>query len=143
MARPATVTWTIRNAANEVVVTHLADAALPGRRPELGLGRPERRRRPPAARHLRVVRERVRRDVVHQPVVKVEMNAFAIATSTASARAAAILTVTVTSAESLSGRPPVRDPAGRHDLGHHDDQARQPTWRANVTLKTAARGRDR
>ena len=39
LSRPATVTWTLRNAAGQVLLTHLDAAPLRGRDPDLGLRR--------------------------------------------------------------------------------------------------------
>jgi flagellar hook assembly protein FlgD len=103
LTKPATVTWTIRNAANEIVVTHLADAALGagtqtwtwnGRTAEgVLLGR---------GVYTSYVSASTGTTSIAQSV-KVEMNAFSIATSTATPRRGGRLTVTVTSAEALKG----------------------------------------
>ena len=52
LARPMTVTWTVRNAAGAIVVTHLAAAQVAGRDPDVELRRARRGRHDAAGRPL-------------------------------------------------------------------------------------------
>ncbi|MBA2381873.1 MAG: hypothetical protein H0V73_07160 [Chloroflexi bacterium] len=103
LAKPATVTWTIRNSANEVVITHLADAALgAGTQTWVWDGTTAEGALLPRGLYTSHVSATDGSLAIAQSV-KVEMNAFAIATSTATPRRGHSLTVTVTSAEALKG----------------------------------------
>jgi flagellar hook assembly protein FlgD len=102
LARPATVTWTIRNAAGATVVTRLAGTALPaGPQSWSWDGRNAEGVRLPAGVYTSYVTASDGAVTISQSV-KVEMNAFSIATSTATLRRGSRVTVTVTSAEPLS-----------------------------------------
>jgi flagellar hook assembly protein FlgD len=102
LATPATVTWTIRNAANQVVVTHLAAAALAaGTQTWAWDGRDADGNLLPAGIYTSSVSATAGGLSIAQSV-KVEMNAFAIAVSTTTPRRGHTLTVTVVSAEPLS-----------------------------------------
>jgi hypothetical protein len=140
VARPSTVTWTIRNAANEVVVTHLADAAIDaGVQSWVWDGR--------TADGVLLTRGTYTSLVsasdgtwTSSQSVKVEMNAFAIATSTATPRRGGKVTVVVTSAEPLSGgiRLYVTQP-GKTTWGITMTKLDSRTWRATFTVKTGGR----
>jgi flagellar hook assembly protein FlgD len=102
LARPATVTWTIRNAANTVVVTHLAGAALAaGTQTWTWDGRTAEGALLPVGAYTSSVTASNGSLTISQ-AVKVEMNAFAIATSTATPRRGGKMMIVVTSAEPLS-----------------------------------------
>ena len=102
LAAPATVTWTIRDAANHVVSTRLADAPLAaGSQSWTWDGRTTAGVRLPVGVYTSVVDASDGRRAISQSV-KVAMNAFAIVTSTATPRRGGRMTVTVTSAEPLS-----------------------------------------
>jgi flagellar hook assembly protein FlgD len=102
LSRPATVTWTIRNAAYEVVVTHLADAAVgAGTQTWVWDGRDADGVRLPAGIYYSHVSATDGTFAISQ-AVRVEMNAYAIATSTATPHRGSKMTITVTSAEPLS-----------------------------------------
>jgi flagellar hook assembly protein FlgD len=102
LARPATVTWTIRDAANNVVVTHLADAALAaGTQTWTWDGRTAEGALLPVGSYRSYVTASDGTLAISQ-AVWVDMNAFAIATSTAAPRRGGKMLIVVTSAEPLS-----------------------------------------
>ena len=103
LARPATVTWTIRNAANAVVATHLDDAAV-GAGTQTWIWDGQGRRRAFAAAGIYTsLRHRRRRDVGDQPVRQGRDERVRDLDLDRDSRiAAASMTVTVTSAEPLS-----------------------------------------
>jgi flagellar hook assembly protein FlgD len=102
LARPATATWTIRNAANEIVVTRLADAAVgAGTQTWAWDGRTTEGVLLPVGTYTSSVSATDGQVTISQSV-KVDMNAFAIASSTSTLRRGQKVTVTVTSAEPLS-----------------------------------------
>jgi flagellar hook assembly protein FlgD len=149
---PASVTWVVRNAANQVVVTHLAGAAVAaGTTTWTWNGRNAAGVRLPTGAYTSLV---TATDGVHtiSQAVRVEMNAFSIATSTGTPRRGRSLTVTVTSAEPLSTgvllyvtQPGVT--TWHLSLVKIDSR----TWRKTITVKSggsagtlrlSARGRD-
>ena len=137
VARPATVTWTIRNGANEVVVTHLADAAVDaGTQTWVWDGRTADGVLLPRGTYTSLVSASDGTWAISQSV-KVEMNAFSIATSTATPRRGGKVTVVVTSAEPLSGgiRLYVSQP-GKTTWGITMTKLDSRTWRATFTVKT-------
>jgi flagellar hook assembly protein FlgD len=137
VARPATVTWTIRNAANDVVATHLADAAVAaGTQTWAWDGRTDEGVLLPRGIYTSLVSATDGTWSISQSV-KVEMNAFAIATSTATPRRGGKVTVVVTSAEPLSGgiRLYVSQP-GKTTWGITMTKLDSRTWRATFTVKT-------
>ena len=102
LARPATATWTIRNAANEIVVTHLADAVLDaGAQTWPWDGRTADGVLLPTGTYTSSVTASDGTFAISQSV-KVEMNAFAIAASTGTPRRGHTVAIVVTSAEPLS-----------------------------------------
>ena len=102
LARPATVTWTIRNSANAIVATRFADAALAaGTQTWTWDGRTTEGAMLPVGMYTSYVTATDGTFTISQSV-KVEMNAFSIATSTSTLRRGSKVTVTVTAAESLS-----------------------------------------
>ena len=102
LARPATVTWTIRNAANQIVVTHLDGAAVGGgTQTWIWDGTTADGVRLPTGTYTSSVTADDGTFAISQ-AVKVEMNAFGIATSTATPRRGSRLTILVTTAEPLS-----------------------------------------
>jgi flagellar hook assembly protein FlgD len=137
VARPSTVTWTIRNAANEVVATHLADAAVgAGTQTWVWNGRTAAGALLPRGTYTSYVTATDGTFAISQ-AVKVEMNAFAIATSTATPQRGHSLTVIVTSAEPLSGgiRLYVTQP-GKTTWGITMTKVDSRTWRTTFTVKT-------
>jgi flagellar hook assembly protein FlgD len=103
LARPATVTWTIRNSAGQVVATRLAEAALPaGPQAWYWTGRDGAGAMLPVGIYTSSVTASDGTFTISQSVT-VEMNAFSITTSAATARRGAKLTVTAYTAETLSG----------------------------------------
>ena len=101
-SKPVTATWTIRNAANEVVATSLANAPI-------GAGTQtwtwNGKRSDGTALPLGVYTSHVSATdgtFTTSQAVAVEMNAFAIVTSTSTAKRGAKITITATSAEALS-----------------------------------------
>jgi flagellar hook assembly protein FlgD len=137
VARPATVTWTIRNAAGGIVATHLADAALDaGTQSWVWDGRTDEGVLLPRGIYTSSVSATDGTWSFSQSV-KVEMSAFAIATSTATPRRGHSITVVVTSAEPLSGgiRLYITQP-DKTTWGVTMTKIDSRTWRANVTLKT-------
>jgi flagellar hook assembly protein FlgD len=102
LTRPATATWTIRNAANQVVVTRLADAALgAGTQSWSWNGKTAAGAYVPVGTYTSYVTATDGQVTMSQSV-KVELNAWSIATSTSTLRRGSKVTVTVTSAEPLS-----------------------------------------
>lgn len=102
LARPATVTWTIRNAANEVVVSHLVDTALgAGTQTWTWDGRDGAGVLLPLGTYSSYVTATDGTDAISHSA-KVDMNAFAITTSTATPQRGHTMTVTATTAEPLS-----------------------------------------
>ena len=137
VARPSTVTWTIRNAANEVLVTHLADAAVgAGIQTWVWDGRTADGVLLPRGAYTSYVTATDGTFAISQSV-KVEMNAFGIATSTATPRRGHAITVVVTSAEPLTGgvRLYVTQP-GKTTWGITMTKIDSHTWRATFTVKT-------
>ena len=101
LARPATVTWTIRNAAGQVVVSHLADAAIAaGTQTWVWDGTNAAGARLPLGSYTSYVTASDGTDTISQSV-RVEMNAFSIGTSTATPKRGSKLTITVSTAEPL------------------------------------------
>src|SRR5439155_10250621 len=137
VARPSTVTWTIRNAANEIVVTHLADVVIDaGTQTWVWDGRTAEGVLLPRGSYTSYVTATDGTFAISQSV-KVEMNAFGIATSTATPQRGHSLTVVVTSAEPLSGgiRLYVTQP-GKTTWGITMTKIDSHTWRTTFTLKT-------
>ena len=103
LAEPATVTWTIRNAAGATVATRLAAApTAAGTQTWAWDGTNDAGARLPLGAYIASVAASAGGFAITHSV-KVEMNAFAIATSTATAKRGSRLTVSVTSAEATSG----------------------------------------
>jgi flagellar hook assembly protein FlgD len=107
-ARPATVTWVLKNSAGSVVVTHLDDASVgAGTVSWVFDGRwPDGTMLPTGVYASSVMAT----DGVVSSVqsVAVEMNAFAITTSTSTARRGSSITVTARTAEPLTGSVQLR-----------------------------------
>ena len=105
LARPMTVTWTLRDAAGRIVDTHLAAAALPaGSQSWVFDGRRSDGTMLPAGRYLSYVTARDGSVVVSQSV-SFEADAFLVKPSDATPGRGQTITVTVSSAEPLSARP--------------------------------------
>jgi flagellar hook assembly protein FlgD len=105
LARPAIVTWTIRNSAGAVVMTKLnSEAVAAGVRSWVWDGRNADGVLLPRGIYTSYVTA-TDGDLSISHAVKVEMNVFAIVTSTTAARRGSTLTVTATSAEALSTTP--------------------------------------
>ncbi len=102
LARPATVSWTVRNSANAVVATRFADATVgAGTQAWTWDGRTTEGALLPVGIYTSYVTATDGTFTISQSV-KVEMNAFSIATSTSTLKRGSKVTVTVTAAESLS-----------------------------------------
>ncbi|HEX2755186.1 MAG TPA: FlgD immunoglobulin-like domain containing protein [Candidatus Limnocylindrales bacterium] len=102
LAAPATVTWTIRDAANNIVVTHLQDAAVAaGTQTWTWDGRTAAGALLPLGAYSSSVTASDGTRTISQ-TAKFDMNAFAIATSTSTPHRGSKMTVVVTSAEPLS-----------------------------------------
>ena len=137
LTRPATVTWTIRNAAGTVVATHLVDVALEaGSHAWTWDGRSETDVLLPQGAYTSYVTASDGTFSASQ-AVRVEMAAFAIATSTAAPRRGRVLTVTVTSAEYLNGSPRlyITQP-GFATRAVTLSRVDSRTWRVTTTLKS-------
>ena len=131
-----TVTWTIRNAAGQVVDTHLADAALPaGPQSWRFYGKTADGTMLPRGRYTSVVTASDGTLSATQSVW-FDSEAFRFALSDSTPGRGQSIKVTVTSAETLSARPRMCDlPAGHRTLeraadedrhlhvqGHHPDE---------------------
>jgi flagellar hook assembly protein FlgD len=102
LSKPATVTWTIRNAAGTVVATRLSQAAVAaGTQTWTWNGRRADGTLLPVGVYTTSV-SATAGDVAVSQAVRVEMNAFAITTSTATPKRGGKVTFTVVSAEALS-----------------------------------------
>jgi flagellar hook assembly protein FlgD len=105
LARPMTVTWTLRDAAGKVVDTHLAATTLPaGTQTWTFDGRRSDGSMLPPGRYLSYVTASDGSIAVSQSV-PFEADAFLIKPSDATPGRGQTITVTVTSAEPLSARP--------------------------------------
>ena len=103
LSKPATVTWTIRNAAGATVATRLAGASTAaGTHTWVWDGTGDTGARLPLGVYTMSVAASVG-DVGITHSVKVEMNAFAIVTSTQTPKRGSAVAITVTSAEAISG----------------------------------------
>jgi len=102
ITRPATVTWTIRDATNQVVATHLQDAAVgAGSQAWAFNGRRDNGSMLPAGTYTSVVTASDGTFVTSQ-ARGFEMNAFSIQPSTSRPRRGTRMTVSATTAERLS-----------------------------------------
>ena len=137
LAKPATVTWTIRNAANTVVVTHLADASVAaGTQTWAWNGRTAAGAPLPVGAYMSYVTASDGSLTISQSV-KVEMNAFAIATSTATPRRGSRLTILVTSAEPLSSGVVLYVTQPGIAIWHVTmTKVDSRVWKVTITLKT-------
>jgi hypothetical protein len=105
LARPMTVTWTLRDAAGRVVVTRLSDVALPaGTRTWWFTGRRPDGTMLPRGRYVAVVTASDGTLTATQSVA-VEVDAFRQKLSDVTPRRGQAITVTVTSAEALRRAP--------------------------------------
>ena len=105
LARPMTVTWTLRDAAARVIDTHLAATALPpGTQSWVFDGRRSDGTMLPPGRYLSYVTASDGSVTVAQSV-SFEVDAFLIKPGDATPGRGQTITVTVTSAEPLSARP--------------------------------------
>ena len=127
LSRPATVTWTLRNAAGRVVLTHLDAVAARGRDPELGLRRPrpDRVDAPASGPTPRTSARRTGRSRSPRPS-KVEMNAFSITTSVDDREARRRSSRHRDHRRVPEGQPAgLRHRAGHRHVGRHDDEGQQ------------------
>jgi flagellar hook assembly protein FlgD len=137
LARPATVTWTIRNSAGVVVATHLADAALAaGTRTWAFDGRGNDGAMLPRGIFTSYVTASDGTVTISQSRA-FEMNAFSIKPSTTTARRGSRITITARSAESLStaARLYIYQP-GKAVWSVAMSRVDPRTSRATITLKT-------
>jgi flagellar hook assembly protein FlgD len=137
LARPATVTWTIRNSAGTVVATHLSGAALAaGTQTWVFDGRGSDGAMLPRGTFTSYVTATDGTVTISQSRT-FEMNAFAITPSATTARRGSRITITARSAESLSttARLYVYQP-GLTVWSVAMSKVDPRTWRSTVTLKT-------
>ena len=137
LSRPATVTWTIRNAVGQVVLTHLDAVPLAaGAHSWVFDGRAGDGSFLPVGIYSGTVSATDGTYTISSSV-KVEMNAFAIAASTSTPRRGSSITITAVSAEAISGivRLYVTEP-GIATWGVTMTKVSSTTYRATVTLKT-------
>ena len=137
VAVPSTVTWTIRDAANRVVVTHLADAAVgAGTTSWVWNGRNADGAMLPRGMYTSFVSASDGVRTMSQSV-KVEMNAFGIAVSTATPKRGSRLSITVTSYEPLgSGIYVFLTQSGLSTYGLRLTKVDSRTYKGTITLKT-------
>ena len=103
LTRAATVTWTLRNAAGAIVLTHLAGASLPaGTHSWIFNGRNAAGAMLPIGSYTSYV-EATDGTFIYAQTAKVEMNAFSIIASTGAPKRGSKLTITSISAEPISG----------------------------------------
>ncbi len=139
LARPMTVTWTLRDAAGRVVDTHLAAASLPaGTQSWLFDGRRSDGTMLAPGPYLSYVTAGDGSVVVAQSVA-FEADAFLIKPSDATPERGQTITVTVTSAEPLSTRPrlSVYQP-GMAAWSATLSRVSGSTYRATIKLRTGA-----
>ncbi len=140
LARPATVTWTIRNASGAVVATLLDDVELPAgatARNYYGTG-PSGALLPPGRYTSYVAAGDGAVDATQ--AASFEMNAFAIRPSASSATRGRSITLSVVSAEALSRLPRVYvTQPGHAAWGVTFTRISSFTYRATLRLKTGGR----
>jgi flagellar hook assembly protein FlgD len=137
LSRAATVTWTLRNAAGQVVVTDLDSVALAaGVHSWVFDGRSASGSMLPAGVYSATVSASDGTYAIASSI-KVEMNAFAIAASTATPRRGSSITITAVTAETISGsvRLYVTQP-GIATWGVTMTKVSSTTYRVTVKLKT-------
>jgi flagellar hook assembly protein FlgD len=137
LGRPATVTWTIRDAANHVVLTHLDGVSLPaGPQSWVFNGRRSDGTMLPPGTYTTWVQAT---DGTYSWIqaARVELDAFAVTPSTTTPKRGAKLTVTAVTAEPLSGGPQlyVTQP-GLSTYVLRMSKVNSTTWRLTVTLKS-------
>jgi flagellar hook assembly protein FlgD len=136
-ARPATVTWVLKNAAGAVVLTHLDHAAVPAGTVSWAFdGRgPDGTMLPVGVYAASVTAT----DGVVSTIqsVRVEMNAFSISTSASTARRGSSITITAQSAEPLTGNVQLRiTQPGLADAYVTMTKLATNVYRSTVTLRT-------
>jgi flagellar hook assembly protein FlgD len=136
-ARPATITWVLKNSAGAVVVTHLDHASVPAGTVSWAFdGRgPEGTMLPTGVYAASVTAA----DGVVSTVqsVRVELNAFAITTSGSTARRGSSITVTARTAEPLTGSIQLRiTQPGLSDAFVTMSKVATNVYRATVTPRT-------
>jgi flagellar hook assembly protein FlgD len=137
LARPMTVSWTLRDAAAKVIDTHLAATPLlAGTQTWLFDGRRSDGTMLPAGRYLSYVTASDGSLVVAQSVA-IEADAFLIAPSDSTPGRGQTITVTVTSAEPLSASPrlSISEP-GVTAWGTTLSRVSGSTYRATIKLRT-------
>jgi flagellar hook assembly protein FlgD len=141
LARPATVTWAIRNAAGAIVRTQLDAASLPaGTQSWVFDGRSASGAMLPVGTYTSYV-SATDGTFSYAQATKVEMNAFSVVASTATPRRGSRLTVTGISAEPISGsaRLYVTQP-GRSTYILTMTRIDSRTFRVTFTLKSGSTG---
>jgi hypothetical protein len=136
LSRPATVTWTLRNAAGQVVLTHLDAAPLAaGTRTWVFDGRSATGSMLPLGIYTATVSASDGTFTIASSP-RVEMNAFSVTSSVATVKRGARVTITAITAESLSGSPRiyVTEP-GIATWGVTMTKVNSTTWRATLTMK--------
>jgi flagellar hook assembly protein FlgD len=137
LARPATVTWTIRNAAGAVVATLRDDDALPaGIQSRMFYGRRPDGTMLPTGRYTSHVTA-TDGTVTGTQAVACEMNAFKVTPSTTTATRGRSITIRAVSAEGLSTRPRlyITQP-GKATWSVSMTKTATLSYKATVTLKT-------
>jgi hypothetical protein len=137
LARPGTVSWTIRNAAGTIVATLLADAPVAaGVTGRNFYGLTETGAMLPAGRYVSYVTA-TDGAVTASQAVAFEMNAFRIRASATSATRGRSITITAVSAEALSTMPRVYvTQPGHAQWSVSMVKIGTLTYRATLTLKT-------
>ena len=141
LARPATVTWTLRNAAGAIVRTQLDAVSLPaGTQTWVFDGRSATGAMLPIGTYTSYV-SATDGTFTYAQSTKVEMNAFSVVASTATPRRGSKLTVTATSAEPITGsaRLYVTQP-GRATYILTMTRLDSRTFRLTFTLKSGSAG---
>ncbi len=141
LARPATVTWTILDAAGTTQVTLLQDQASPaGRVTRVFNGRRTDGTRLPKGRYTSLVSATHGAITVSQSV-SFEMNAFAITASDTTPKRGQTITVYATSGEPLSARPRlfVKQP-GKASWSALMTKTSTYGYRVTIKLKTGSAG---
>jgi len=137
LGRPATVTWTIRDAANNVVLTHLDGVSLPaGSQSWAFTGRKPDGTMLPVGTYTSYV-SATDGTFSWAQSTRVELNAFSGTPSTTTPRRGSKLTITAVTAEPLTGSPKlyVTQP-GLSTSVLTMSKVDSKTWRLTVTLKS-------
>ncbi|HEY7131182.1 MAG TPA: FlgD immunoglobulin-like domain containing protein [Candidatus Limnocylindrales bacterium] len=137
--RPATVTWTLRNAAGAIVLTHQDGSQAAGTHTWTFDGRRPDGSMLPLGSYTSYV-SATDGTFVYAGAAKVELNAFSIVTSTGTPKRGSKVTITATSAEPLKGSPRlyVTQP-GKSTYVLTMSRVSAGVYRVTFTLKTGGR----